>query len=175
MRKLFFLISLLCPMLTLSAASWSPSAEIAVHYDGTAYSAAIDSERTLRSSVSASIRVDAAALSFGSHRISLPVKAAMIAEGCPAGRTKIQARAVTTISLEYCHAFSSLFALSASADASYICYLGSRAASWGAGATLTPLISAGAIVSIAIPLSITYGKGMLGFSAGVGMRIGGRP
>ena len=175
MRKLFFMISLLCATLSLGAASWSPSAEIAVLYDGTAYSTAIDSEGMLRSSVGASLKVDAAAVSFGSHRISLPMQAAIIAEGCPEGRTKVQSRAITTIALEYCYSFSDLFALSGSLDASYIYYLGSKAASWSAGATLTPLISTGTIVSIAFPLSVAYGKGMFGFSAGVGMRIGGKP
>ena len=173
MKRLLLMILLLCPALTLPAASWSPSAGIDVLYDGTAYHESIDSAGMLRSSIGISARIDAAAISFGRHRISLPIRQALISESSLSGRTKIQARTITTLSLEYGYAFSEILALSASLDASYIFYMGSRAASWSTGATITPSLSTGSIASIAFPVALSYGKGMFGISAGIGLRIGG--
>lgn len=170
MKKILLMI-LISSCAALYAASWDPAFDITVMYDGTAYSRSIDSSGTLRSSAGASARVELLTVTIGQHRIAMPMSIGVLSQSNEEGRTMIQPRSVMRLGIEYGAAISSLFSFSASIDTIYEYFLRSAAGHWLLGATITPEFSTGSIVSVTLPVSLSFGKGTFSFSLGAGARI----
>lgn len=170
MKKILLMI-LISSCAALHAASWDPAFDITVLYDGTAYSKSIDSSGTLRSSAGASARVELLTVTIGRHRVAMPLSIAVLSQSSAEGRTMIQPRSAVRLGIEYGFSISSLLSLSASVDAVYEYFLRSDAGHWLIGTTVTPEFSTGSIVSVTVPLSLSFGKGTFSFTLGAGARI----
>ena len=168
-RTLFFLIFISCT--ALYAVSWNPSLDILAIYEGTKFSESIDSSSQLRSSAGGTLRLELLTITFGDHRIALPLSATLLSQSNAVGRTRIQPRLSSKLSAEYGYTFTPLFSLSASVDAIYEYYLYSDAGRWLLGATLTPEVGTGTAFSVIAPFSISSGKGSFSFSLGIGARV----
>ena len=83
----------------------------------------------------------------------------------------IQPRSAVRLGIEYGFSISSLLSLSASVDAVYEYFLRSYAGHWLISTTVTPEFSTGSIVSVTVPLSLSFGKGTFSFTLGAGARI----
>ena len=171
MKKVLLTAIILICISSLQAVSWNPSFDITVFYDGTDYSDSIDSSAMLRSSIGGSFRAEIATLSIGKHRIALPFAVSVLSVSNATGRTMIQSRAASKLSVEYGYSFSRIFTLSASIDTIYEYYLKAEGGRWLAGSTITPEINAGSVFSVIMPLSLYFGKGSFSFTSGAGVRI----
>ena len=172
MRLLTTILLLFCTFPVCSM-SWTPSAGIAVHYAGTSYTRIADTDTPLRSCPALSLNIEAAAISAGRHRLSMPASVMFIPAGSTEGRTFVQPRMAAAISASYAYALTEKMMLSFSLDASFIWHIRSRAGIWGAGMTVTPAWRAGKNITITFPVSVSFSKGFVLFLAGAGIRFGG--
>ena len=172
MKRITSLVLLMLSLCSLSALSWEPSIELGAVYDGTSFSNSVDSDATLRSTVGMAIRGDVLTLSFSDHRVSLPATLTFLSSSSVEGRTKLQQRLLTELSLEYGYRITDLIALSFSADLIYEWYIDSSAGRWMLGFSTTPLIALTDILTLTVPLSIRFSKATFAFETGVGLRLG---
>ncbi len=171
MKKPILLLISIALSSSLYALSWNPSTSAVIAYDGTKYSKSIDSSGTLRSSIGGMLTLDVAAISIDRHSVSLPMSLALCSESNTEGRTRVQQRMTTGISLEYGYAFSDIFTLSASIDAAYEYFPKAEGGRWLIGGTITPEFFIGRLFSMITELSAKFGKGSAGFSLGVGAKV----